>query len=519
MHALPIFLVIGFLLSSCAEQNQTTQPELPDVATIKDELSTAEFRDYGKTSPSEASSRIGDLAFTKGGIAGGYPTLETIDLLKSELDFHRATQSYLWAIPIVSYARWLEAHEELFNAHDGQIVRMITPQAKQGILTANATTPYAVAFADLSRTGPLVFQIPKGLSAGVVNDIWQRGVHDFGMSGPDQGNGVNLLIVAPQMEVPEGIDRDQYTVIQNSSNIAFLGIRALMPDPAEADEFLSNFRIFPYSERSNPTIHPVIDVDDNTAWGQWQPHGMAYWKSLKKIMDREVFEDRDRFFLSMLNSLGIEKGKPFEPTESQAKLLKEAAIIGEAMAKSLTFDKPFSNNDLYKGTHWDQLMVVTIDDRDGDMDQLYRRAAFTWEAVSRGRAYYIEQAGIGQQYRTSYKDGNGNFLEGDKQYTLTMPPNAPAKLFWSIVVYDVNTRTLIINDENRPVLSSRTGLSENEDGSVTLHFSPELPTGVNTANWIQTNPDESWFSYLRFYGPTQAYFDETYPLQDIMPQE
>ncbi|HIG60605.1 MAG TPA: DUF1214 domain-containing protein, partial [Gammaproteobacteria bacterium] len=94
-----------------------------------------------------------------------------------------------------------------------------------------------------------------------------------------------------------------------------------------------------------------------------------------------------------------------------------------------------------------------------------------------------------------------------------------AKLFWSIVVYDVNTRTLIMNDENRPVLSSRTGLSENEDGSVTLHFGPELPTGVDTANWIQTNPDESWFSYLRFYGPTQAYFDETYPLQDIMPQE
>ena len=52
---------------------------------------------------------------------------------------------------------------------------------------------------------------------------------------------------------------------------------------------------------------------------------------------------------------------------------------------------------------------------------------------------------------------------------------------------------------------------------MTVHFSPELPAGVQKANWIQTNPDESWFSYLRFYGPTQAYFDQTYPLQDIMP--
>ena len=113
-------------------------------------------------------------------------------------------------------------------------------------------------------------------------------------------------------------------------------------------------------------------------------------------------------------------------------------------------------------------------------------------------------------------NGNGNFLEGDKHYKLTMPPNAPAEVFWSIVVYDVNTRTLILNDEGRAALSSRTGLIENDDGSVTLHFSPELPVGVEKANWIQTNPDESWFSYLRFYGPTQAYFDQTYPLQDIM---
>ena len=84
------------------------------------------------------------------------------------------------------------------------------------------------------------------------------------------------------------------------------------------------------------------------------------------------------------------------------------------------------------------------------------------------------------------------------------------------MVYDVNSRTLILNDEGRAALSSRTGLIENDDGSVTMHFSPELPDGVEKTNWIQTNPKESWFSYLRFYGPTQAYFDQTYPLQDIM---
>ena len=46
------------------------------------------------------------------------------------------------------------------------------------------------------------------------------------------------------------------------------------------------------------------------------------------------------------------------------------------------------------------------------------------------------------------------------------------------MVYDVNSRTLILNDEGRAALSSRTGLIENDDGSVTMHFSPELKDGV-----------------------------------------
>ncbi len=68
---------------------------------------------------------------------------------------------------------------------------------------------------------------------------------------------------------------------------------------------------------------------------------------------------------------------------------------------------------------------------------------------------------------------------------------------------------------NRAAVSSRTGVVENDDGSVTIHFSPELSKGVDKQDWLQTNVGESWFTYLRFYGPTEAYFDETYPLENI----
>jgi len=482
---------------------------------IEDRLSVSDFREYGVSSPTSVTSRLGDLNFTVGGFAGGYPTPETIEKLQSELNFQKAVQAYIWAVPLVSYTEWFNAHTDVFGAKNGQIVQNVTPAAKQGILTANATTPYVIAFNDLEESGPLVLDVPPGPSAGVIDDMFQRAVKDFGVSGEDKGEGISFIILAPGMDAPEGYDESKYTLVQNTTRDVFFGIRALQADPAEADAFLKKFRIYPYSEASNPPNMPFIVVDDNTPWGQWQQHGMAYWETVKQVVDHETFGPREGYILAMLKSLGIEKGVEFKPTDAQKKLLKEAAVVGEAMTKSLTFDKPFKNTDLYKGTHWDRLMIAAYNDKEGEREQMYRRAAFTWEAVSRGKAYYIEVPGIGQQYRTAYKDGDGNSLIGSRHYTLTMAPDQPAKTFWSIVVYDVNTRTLIINDAGSAIASSRSGLQEEADGSIVLHFSPEKPEGVADSNWLQTNPDESWFTYLRFYGPTEAYFDESYPLQDI----
>jgi len=484
-------------------------------AQIKDDMTVKAFRDYGQTSPTQVKTHIGDLHFTEGGFAGGFPTLETVTKLKDELDFQRATQAYIWAIPLVSYGEWLVAHEETFKAKDGDIVQYKTPQAKQGILTANVTTPYAISFADLTRTGALVFDVPAGSSAGIINDMWQRGIADFGVSGPDGDKGGKFLVLAPGMEVPEGVDEKQYHIVKNPTNVVFFGIRALQADAAEADAMIKKFKIYSYSQRSNPEENKFIEVGNDLAWGQWQPHGMGYWKALKKILDRENINNRDRFMVAMLDSLGFHKGKDFNPDERQQKILKEAAVVGEAMVKGLSFDSPFYDIKTYGETHWDQLLVAAFDDRAEHFDQLFRRSALTYEAVSRGKAYYIEKPGLGQQYRSSYKDSDGQFLLGSKHYTLTMPVNPPAKTFWSVVVYDVNTRTPILNPDWRSAVSSRTGVIADKDGSVTIHFSSELPAGVNKNNWIKTNKGESWFAYLRFYGPTKTYFDESYPLQDI----
>jgi hypothetical protein len=49
---------------------------------------------------------------------------------------------------------------------------------------------------------------------------------------------------------------------------------------------------------------------------------------------------------------------------------------------------------------------------------------------------------------------------------------------------------------------------------VDLYFSPTAPKGFEK-NWIPTVPGQAWFTYLRLYAPTEAYFDKTWKQPDI----
>ena len=113
-------------LSLCAYAESNKAVSFED---IKDGLSATEFREYGISSPTSVETRLGTLNFTKGGFAGGYPTLETSEKLKAELDFQRAVQAYIWAVPLVSYYNWFEAQKS-FGAKDGGIVQYKTAIAK-----------------------------------------------------------------------------------------------------------------------------------------------------------------------------------------------------------------------------------------------------------------------------------------------------------------------------------------------------------------------------------------------------
>jgi hypothetical protein len=143
------------------------------------------------------------------------------------------------------------------------------------------------------------------------------------------------------------------------------------------------------------------------------------------------------------------------------------------------------------------------------------RASYTYEAVTTSAGMVSRVPGKGSAYLGAYYDADDNALMGGNNYTLHVGPNPPAAEWWSITVYDIENRVAIRNDIKRADRSSRTeDLIKNADGSVDFYFGPTAPEGKES-NWIQTNKGQSFFVYLRLYGPEQAYFDQTWPMNKI----
>ena len=451
-------------------------------------------------------TRIGDLTFTHD-FASGYPTDATIDKLFDEIDFQRASQVYIWAIPLVSMAQWQYAYNDTLGAKNGQIVFLNGYDDILGGLTFNATTPYALVFIDLGKE-PWVVHMPEGEVRGAAHDMWEREITSMTKPG-------KYVFVGPGQKAPAGAEKAGYTVHETPTNSIFLGIRLIPTDPDERMALLNKVDIYPFAERNKPNPRRYI-TPQGKRWSAAHPRGMDYWQRLSDIISKEPVEERDRFFLAMLKPLGIEKGKPFNPTDRQKRILMDGLLVGEAMAKAIDFKKTPRLEDAHylDGSRWDIDTTSPPDQRREHYDALDGRASWFYEAVTNNLAMHGMETGEGQVYLTSYKDTDDEFLDGGTNYTLHIPPKAPAKLFWSLTLYEVDGRDIIHNEYKVTDRSSRMDLLTNKDGSVDLYFGPDEPKGKKK-NWIPTESGRAFFAMLRFYSPGKTLLDRSWVLPDI----
>lgn len=435
--------------------------------------------------------------------------------LNRQIDLQRASQLTLWAMPITSFYQNYKSSKKNLGNNDNEVVIGIHQgyDAVYPFITANVTTPYTVSNIDLSSTGPVIVNIPEGGIFGVANNAWQEPIKEIG-----SGEKESILFVGPGQDYPKDFAGE---IVHSDTYILGYFYRVLSTG-TDAEELKTAVTTYKLSEADNPPETKYITFDpkpgDNVAIGT-QPMGMEFWELVNQYVQKEPMADRDRFFYAWLKDLGIEKGLPFNPTDYQKEILLEGVKTGMAMAQATAFNKTrekFASSLYGDNSGWEDAMAGMDPKIDLETYSMFNeRTSYTFEAVTTSQGMVSRIPGQGSAYLGSYYDADGNALMGENSYNLHIEPNPPAALFWSITVYDIENRLIIQNKTRRSDLSSRSeNIVTNSDGSVDLYFSPKAPEGKEN-NWIQTNKGQSFFVYLRLYGPEQDYFDQKYPMNKI----
>jgi len=342
----------------------------------------------------------------------------------------------------------------------------------------------------------------------------------MGAPGPDRGKGGKYLILPPGYG---GAVPQDYFSVESPTYVNWVPLRGFLKDgktDAAVKMWTNGLKIYPLSQKDNP---PKLEVINSTGIVMNTIHANdeTFYEEINEVIQREPLGFLDDELRGNLSSIGIEKGKPFNPDDRMKGILKDAVEIANATARTLAFrsrsDTIYIYDDksawfsAFDGGNYQWLKNDGNGGRNKDA-----RTLFFYIATVNTPAMVLEMIGAGSQYALAALDSKGRYLDGAKTYELIIPTDVPAKDFWSLVVYDPQTRSMLQTGQPYPSKNNERNrdLVTNEDGSTTIWFGPQAPEGKKT-NWIQTVPGKGWFICLRLYGPLEPWFRKTWKPGEI----
>jgi hypothetical protein len=492
--------------------------------------------------PDKVTTRMGTLDFKD-----GTPSAATAAKVYDQIDFTHAYNAFVNTMQGVNS----EAIRRGFQAagvKDNEILVFSSlMDAKSLFLTANADTVYFVGTLDLSK-GPMVLETPPK-ALGTIDDAWWRWVTDFGAPGPDRGEGGRYLILPPGYDgpMPEG----GFYVARSRTNIALILGRMFLEqdDPKPAVELIRKYtKIYPYDAGGQGTSIArylegnarlsalkappamVFHEGSGKVMNTVPPNDASFYELLNDIVQREPATALDAELMGPLAAIGIVKGKPFAPDAGMKKILGEAAAAGNAASRTLLVAPRDPSWFYYPGSAWMNFLFQSGYEFETPIPQItpegvkpypptgYRqlnaRSAFFYGVTGITPAMAMRLPGIGSQYLFAFQDADKQFFDGGKTYRLTLPKGIPQANFWSLTLYDNQTRSMLATPQGHPRAGSQgypsPAAQAAADGSTTIYFGPQQPAGVPRGNWIQTVPGKGWFTILRLYSPLEPFFAKTW---------
>jgi hypothetical protein len=499
--------------------------------------------------PDRIETQFGTLDFKD-----GVPTAETAQKTYDMLDFAQALNVYNNSFRGASALAIVKGFEGIGAGPGDVVIFEKFMDSNSLFLTANADTVYYLTGLDLSK-GPIVVEQPPG-AVGTINDMWFSWIIDIGGPGPDRGLGGKYLIVGPDYDgpLPEG----GYFIAHSKTNFALYAARAYLvdgkPEPA-VETIKKTMKVYPYQPGAfgtsiaqalegtvriagEPKIPETKFIDGSgMKFNTIPPSDYSFFEMINENVQSQPATSYDVELAGQLAAIGIVHGKPFAPDERMKKILTDAAAFGQATGRALNWNYALKHPDwaYYEGSQWGTMLWEGGANfetppplfEDGMFRPLPPTGARTLD--SRTAFYYgytldspgmiMRIPGVGSQYLMAFADGQGAAFDGGKTYKVVLPPKVPAEAFWSLTVYDNQTRSMLQTPQMYPRAGSQAYPSPAaevaEDGTTTVWFAPEQPEGVARGNWIQTVPGKGWFTILRLYSPLPTFFDKSWRISEI----
>ncbi len=455
-------------------------------------------------------TRIGTLKFFDGA-----PDEETVKLVYDQLDFSRGVEAFLTGMPAASVYALCEGLDQAgVKRNQGIAITEDLMDARSLFLTANSTTVYVMMCIDL-KNGPIVVEAPPNV-LGPVDDAYFRWVTDMGLTGPDQGKGGKYLIVPPGYSGSVPSEGYFVTKSRTNSNVAFYRAFAQGGDVAAAVRNVkASARVYPLSAAANPPAPVFVNISGKQI-NTIHANDFHFYEELDAVVQNEPADFVDPETVGLFAAIGIRKGKPFAPDARMKGILTDAVAVANATARAIVFASRDERTKFYPDRQWFTGFVGgSYEFADGAERMLDARALFHYYATGITPAMAAATPGSGSSYAVAVRDAKGRYLDGSKTYKITLPAPIPAGQFWSLTVYDNQTRSMLETDQKLAGIdSNQPGLKPNADGSVTVWFSPKAPAGQE-GNWVQTWPGKGWNVLLRLYAPLQPWFDKTWKPGDF----
>ncbi len=499
------------------------------------------------TTPNQVESRLGTLEFKYGA-----PSSATLEKVYDNLDFSHAYRAFVDTFQGVNAAAIRKGFLDIGVKDNEILIFSDLMDSKSLFLTANADTVYFVGTIDLTK-GPMVIETPPK-ALGTFDDMWWRWVIDFGFPGPDRGEGGKYLILPPDYEgsVPEG---GFYVARARTNRVLILGRMFLEnndPKPAVA-LIKERTKIYPYEVggvgtsiaefltgktrlgRVTPPPATVFHEGSGKVMNTIPPNDFSYYEMLNEVVQQEPATALDPELMGPLAAIGIIKGKPFAPDARMKQILTEALAVANATSRSLLMNPRDPSWSYYSNSTWMNPLFISGYQFETPIPQItpegakpfpptgYRtldiRTWFFYGYTGITPAMSMRLTDVGSQYLIATLDANKQYFDGGKTYKVTLPKGIPAGKFWSFTLYDNQTRSMLDTPQRYPRAGSQSypspAAEPNPDGSTTVYFSPQQPTGVKRGNWVQTMPNKGYFVILRLYSPLEPFFDKSWRPSEI----